>query len=603
VRRNSDIFGIWPHSEPLGPRSVVIAHSVAMGDSGTVTSIMKKDRNRGPNRRGGSLGFGPRSLHLERDDRRPDRRTRFRRLRRLDFGAVFAWVLGVGTIVLVLVLGYKGTRVHVDQAGLDDDSALNALSVAALDVRITFESTDEAKESQLRFDGEPVEEPEIEGKVLRWKPPADLEEGGHRLELEVPRALLSNAQFRWDFTLDTTPPTIEAPPVVEAVDIDQPAEVAGKVEEGATLRVGGRRAEVADDGAFSVSFPQPPAGAVVFEAVDAAGNRATTSVVVPVTYPAVRSVHVTAAAWSEPALRNRVLQLIDEKRIDAVQLDLKDETGVVGFDTDVPLAHQIGAVTEYYDLDAAVAAITDRGARVVGRVAAFKDPKLAQAAWAAGRREQVIQAPGGGPYNEPGQFTNFANAEVQRYNLDVALDAVERGVHDIVWDEVRRPGDDPTNVVVPGVQGSASEALVGFLAGAHTELRRRGAYQGVGVLGLSVDRGDLVDQDVAQMARHVDYVVPTIHPAYWGNGEFGVANPVRQPGDLVARVVSRFGEVTQNSGARFVPSLQDFSARGIGYGDAEIRAQIDAARAAGAVGFVLWDPSVTYTASALDPRP
>lgn len=565
-------------------------------------SLMKKDRNRTA-RRGGSLGFGPTSLHLERDDRRSDKRTRFRRLRRLDVGALFAWVLGVGTIVLVLVLAYRGTRVHVDQAGLDDGSALNALSVAAVDVRITFTSPDDAKSSTLSFDGKAIDEPEIEGRTMRWKPPANLREGEHTLSLAVPRALLSDSEFDWAFTLDVTPPTIAAPPVVDPVAIDEPATVAGEVEAGAQLRVGGRQADVDDDGGFEVSFPRPPAGAVVFEAVDAAGNRATASVVVPVSYPDVRAVHVTAAAWSEPALRGRIVQMLDEKRIDTVQLDLKDEEGIVGFDTDVAHARQIGAVIEYYDLDEAIATVEAHGGRVMGRVAAFRDPKLAQAAWAAGKREQVIQAPGGAPYNSPGQFTNFANAEVQRYNLDIALDAVERGVDDILWDEARRPGDDPTNVVVPGVQGAHSDALVGFLANAHTELRRRGAYQGVGVLGISVDRGDLVAQDVAQMARHADYVVPTIHPAYWGNGEFGVADPARQPADLVSRVVTRFGEVTLDSGTRFVPSLQDFSARGINYGDGEVRAQIDAARAAGATGFVLWDPSVTYTATALDPKP
>lgn len=573
-----------------------------MGESGAVTSLMKKDRQR-LGSRGGSLGFGPRSLHLERDDRRPDRRTRFRRLRRLDYGGLFAWVLGLGTIVLVLVLAWRGTRVDIDQAGLDDGSALNALSVAAVDVRITFDSPEDAESSRLHFDGELVEEPEIEGATMRWKPPADLEEGDHRLTLEVPRALLSDAVFDWDFVLDTTPPTIAAPPVVDPVGIGESAEVTGNVEAGATLRVGGREAEVADDGSFTVDFRRPPAGAVAFEAVDAAGNRATTGVVVPVTYPGTRAVHVTAAAWSNGALRDRILQMVDERRIDAVVLDLKDEEGIVGYDTGVARAREVGAVVEYYDLDDAVATLQERGARLIGRVAAFRDPKLAQAAWVAGQRDQVIQAPGGAAYNDPGQFTNFAHPQVQRYNLDIALDAVDRGVQDIMWDEVRRPGDDPTNVVVPGIQGSHSEALVGFLASTHTELRRRGSYQGVGVLGISVDRGDLVAQDIAQMARHADYMVPTIHPAYWGNGEFGVANPARQPADLVARVVTRFGEVTLGSGARFVPSLQDFNARGIGYGDAEVRAQIDASRGAGAAGFILWDPSVTYTATALDPQP
>lgn len=524
-----------------------------------------------------------------------------RRLRRVDVGGAFAWVLGIGTIVLVLVLAYRGTRVHVDQVGLEDGSALNALSVAAVDVRITFTSPEAAEGSKLRFDGQLVDEPQIDDKVMAWKPPADLKEGDHELSVEVPRALLNDAVFSWNFTLDTTPPTIAVPPVVDAVDLDKPATVSGEVEAGATLRVSGRPADVADDGRFAVDFPQPPAGAVVFEAVDAAGNRAAASVVVPVRYPDVRSVHVTAAAWSDPGLRDRILRMVDEKRIDAVQLDLKDEDGIVGFDTKVAKARQIGAVTEYYDLDDAVATLKAHGARLIGRIAAFRDPELASAALAAGQTDQLIQAPGGGPYSQPATFTNFAHPEVQRYNLDIALDAVDRGVQDIVWDEAKRPGDDPSNVVVPGAPGSVSNAVVSFLASTHTELRRRGAFQGVAVPGLSADRGDLFGQDIAQMARHADYVQPIIHPAYWNRGEFGVDNPVRQPGDIVSQVVKRFAQVAENSGTRFVPSLQDFSARGISYGDGEVRAQIDAARAAGATGFVLWDPSVTYTASALDP--
>ena len=566
-----------------------------------MTPILKRDRQR-PQSRGGSLGFGPMSLHLERDDRRSDRRTRFRRLRRLDYGALFAWVLGVGTIALVAFLAYKGTRVHIEQTGLKDESAFNGLTINQVQVRITFKSEKDAKGSKLRFDGKLVEDPEVDKTTMRWKPPADITQGKHKLTLEVPRALLKNASFTWDFVFDTTPPKIQAPPVVQAVGMTKAAVVKGKVETGATLRVGGRATDIDDDGSFEVPFPRPPAGAVVFEAVDPAGNRSAASVVIPVVYPEVRAVHATAASWSNAGLRGRILQMVDEKRINAVVLDLKDEDGIVGFDTKVSRAHQVGAVTEYYDLDDAVAELKEHGARLIGRVSTFRDPKLAQAAWGGGQPAQVIQKPGGGPYNNPGQFTNFANADVQQYNLDIALDGVSRGVRDIMWDDVRRPGADPTEVVVPGMPGSASDALVGFLAKAHNELRRRGAYSGVGVPGISVDRGDLVGQDIAQMARHADYMVPTIHPAYWNPHEFNVDSPVRQPGDLVSRVVARFGEVAKNSGTRFIPSLQDFNARGVSYGEDMVRAEVEAARKAGARGFVLWDPSVTYTAQALDPQ-
>ncbi len=558
-------------------------------------------RGRRPTR-GGSLRFGPRSLYLDRDDRRPDRRGKFRRIRRLDFGALFAGVLGLGTLVLVIVLAYRGTRVQIDQTGLDDGAVLNGLEAAALDVEMTFASPEDAESAELTFDGKVVEEPTIDGKTMRWRPPANLEEGDHTLSLAVPRVLLGDAHIDWEFTLDATPPAVDVLPVNDPVPIDETATVAGKVERGADLVVGGRGIDVERDGTFTVDFSRPPAGPVVIEVIDRAGNRSTASVVVPVAYPSTRGVHVTAAAWSSQGLRDRILQMVDEKRIDTVMLDLKDESGVVGFDTNVERARQIGAVTEYYDLDDAVAALEGRGARVVGRISAFRDPIYARAAWAAGQRDQVIQGPDGQPFDGTGEFTNFADPEVQRYNLDLALDASGRGVHDIIWDDARRPGADPTNVVVPNLSGSASDAIVGFLADAHSELRRRGAYQGVGVGGTSADRGDLVAQDVAQMARHADYMVPEIHPAYWGSGELGLPNPINSPAELVAGVLLRFQQATQGSGTLLVPSLQDFSARGVTYGEDKVRAQINAVAAAQVSRFYLWDPSVTYTASALDPQ-
>jgi hypothetical protein len=52
-----------------------------------------------------------------------------------------------------------------------------------------------------------------------------------------------------------------------------------------------------------------------------------------------------------------------------------------------------------------------------------------------------------------------------------------------------------------------------------------------------------------------------------------------------------------------VPWLQDFAARGVDFGEAEVRAQIDAARSMGVDRFLLWSPSVRYDAGAVDPAP
>jgi hypothetical protein len=517
---------------------------------------------------------------------------------------VFAGVLGLGAAGLVLTLVYQGTRVDVAQTGLEDGAVLNALEVADLEVEIELPNADTAASTELEFNGDAVEDPEIDGATILWEPPDDLDDGEHALSVRVPRVLLGPARFEWTFTLDTTPPPIEVPPVLEAVGMDEPVRIAGTTEPGVELEADGRDVDVDDEGSFSIEFPGPPAGPVTLEARDQAGNSSTTDVVVPVRYPGMRAIHVNAAAWSNAGLRDATMRLVDEGRIDAVQLDLKDETGLVGFDTSVQRAHDIGAVTPYYDLDETVRELQARGARVIGRVATFRDPVLARAAWAAGAGDQVVQNPAGQPYDSPGQFTNFLHADVQQYNLDIALDAVGRGVDDILWDDVRQPGDEPGNVVIPGLEPdghSASEALVGFLARTQTELRRRGAYQGVIVLGVSAERGELVSQDVTEMARHVDYLVPVIHPAYWGPGEHGVQSPINQPAELVAQVLTAFQDQTEATGTRLIPSLQDFSARGVGYGEAEVRAQINGARLVGVDSFLLWSPAASYTASALDP--
>ena len=89
--------------------------------------------------------------------------------------------------------------------------------------------------------------------------------------------------------------------------------------------------------------------------------------------------------------------MITEKRINTVELDLKDEDGIVGYASDVKLARDIGAVQASYDLKAALDELHGLGVRVIGRIVAFRDPILAKAAWAAGNADWVLQTPDGSP--------------------------------------------------------------------------------------------------------------------------------------------------------------------------------------------------------------
>ena len=115
---------------------------------------------------------------------------------------------------------------------------------------------------------------------------------------------------------------------------------------GTRLTVDGRTAPVDASGRFSVPFAQVPRRAVILLAQDAAGNTTDSRLVVGSAprLPAnpVRAVHVSADAWADDGLRAGVLALLAQHRINAVELDLKDELGEIGWDTGVPLARRIG---------------------------------------------------------------------------------------------------------------------------------------------------------------------------------------------------------------------------------------------------------------------
>lgn len=555
-----------------------------------------------------NLDLTPKGLRLDRT--RPHR---FRPRRQVDLGVLLIGTAALGVALWLAVSFWNATRVHVELAGLVDGTPFTPDHADDLDIAITLPKDDDRFRSALTLDGvDLLEHLEFQGDTITIRPAelveaeiveGALDEGEHTLTLSVGRVFLADSRFEWTYAVDSVAPALELPTALDPVAIDQPVTVRGTVEPGAELRFEGEPLSV-DDGHFEVSFDNPPTGALHFEAIDPAGNRSTASTVVPVDYPeASHAAHVTGAAWGNDELRNGILSLIDRGLIDTVELDLKDEHGVIGYDSQVPLAREIGAVHPEYDLAEAVATLQDRGVRVIGRLVAFRDPVYAQAAWAAGRKDEVLQTPDGEMLGAYGGFANYVHPAVRQYNLDIALEAVELGVHDILWDYIRRPEGAPETMVVPGLEGPSSEAVAGFLAEAHEVLRARGAYQGASVFGIAAASGDSIAQDVPAMARVVDYLAPMIYPSHWGKGQYRVDNPIKQPYDITARSLAHFQEVTADTGVRFLPWIQDFSLYGVTYGPAEVKAQIDAAASLGIHGFLLWNPGVRYTADALTPIP
>ncbi|HEU0304465.1 MAG TPA: putative glycoside hydrolase [Gaiellaceae bacterium] len=513
-------------------------------------------------------------------------------------------LVGAGSAVFVTlaaVFAFTGGPAGLDATG-PSSPLVGKAALSTLRFTVDGDETDRAA-TTWRLDGEPVtSRVTVEDGRLVYRP-RRLPEGEHTVEVSRPGGLFSGSSAAWTFTVDTKAPVVR----VTKGSLEAPRSGAytlrGEVEPGARVRVNGRLAELDDAGGFALPFDAAPARTVIVLARDLAGNatdsRFKVALAPRLPRNPIRAVHVSADGWAHAGLRAGVLRLLDEKKINTVELDLKDESGIVGWRSGVPLARRIGAERGTYDLAAAVKLLHARGARVVGRLVAFRDPVLAKWAWTNGAHDLVIQTPDGGAYSGGyGGFTNYVHPQVQAYNVDLAVAAAKLGVDDVLYDYVRRPDGPVSSMVVPGLESDPSDAVLGFLRLARQRLAPFDTFLGASVFGIAATRPDEIAQDVPAIAREVDYVAPMLYPSHWGPYEYGVTQPESEPYAIVRRSLRDFQRAVRGSGSRVVPWLQDFSL-GVQYGEREVRAQIDATDAAGIDEFLLWDPNVTYTGSAL----
>lgn len=493
--------------------------------------------------------------------------------------------------------------------GPDDGTVLNAEQVQAAVFEFRANRPEALEDLEVRLDGEDVSgEVILDGGVAQLQP-RELQDGPHRLEVEIPgRFGFGPVVETRTFSVDATAPQVQVLEPEGPVPPTQPVTLRAEVDDpAAEVRVDGQTVEVTD-GALTVTWPKPPQSPSVLRASDEVGNTSEQMVEIQLALPGaeggppVRGVHVTGSSWSDPAMRDRVFAMIAQGRINSVQLDLKDESGAVSYDSQVALARESDAVRPFYDLEEAVAELHERGARMVGRIVNFADPIFA--GWAAdtGQLDLLVQNPDGSPYAKYGGFTNFAHPTVQRYNIDLAEEAAAAGVDDILYDYVRRPDGAIHGMRFPGLEGSPEDEIVNFLVRSRERLDPHGARLGASVFGIAAKAPGDVAQDIPRMSEHVDYIAPMVYPSHWGPGEYGVEHPNGQPYDIVRRSLEDFRRAMEASDASLMVWLQDFSL-GVPYGADEVRAQIQAAADAGVDDWLLWNPRSTYSTDGIDPLP
>jgi hypothetical protein len=331
---------------------------------------------------------------------------------------------------------------------------------------------------------------------------------------------------------------------------------------------------------------------------------------VPHSPDGVKALYVNAWAFSSRRLWT-LIRLADSTEINALVVDVKDDTGCLLYPSTVATARHIGAgacartKTARERLDSLHA----HGIYPIARIVVAKDPLLAEhkPGWAVAHRD-------GGLWRDRigSAWVDAHNDSVWIYAAQLAEEAVLMGFREIQFDYVRFP-DEPAERMATAIfpsrrRGETTRSSVRR----HTAmLMERLDHLGVPVtfdiFGLTATaNGDLgIGQVWEDFAAVADVVLPMVYPSHYYRGAFGLQRPNAHPYLVVRKALEQALERSGEGTATIRPYLQAFTLgrRLPRYTAHEIREQIRAAEELGINSWVLWNPRSVYKRDSLRPYP
>jgi hypothetical protein len=373
---------------------------------------------------------------------------------------------------------------------------------------------------------------------------------------------------------------------------------AGEALDGVAVTLG--EMEVVTDESGRFEFIAAPAGTIRLYApglaraeIEWAGH----DTWVPVTLERllVRALHVSGWAMAGPGRRQHLLDLAMATEINALVVDLKDESGRVFYPSTVALAGSVGAVGDEYTLEEVVNTAADLQLYLIGRIVTFQDPIAGQAA----PEMAVWDTTAGAPFQRKGQyFLDPTDPDARQYALDLAVEACAAGFDEIQFDYVRYPDGFDSSAVFDGGADARQRPIVirDFLAEASALLHPAGCTVAADIFGfITSTRGDGgIGQQLEELAGVVDVLSPMLYPSHYSEGWFGFDVPTDHPRPVVARGLDD-GINRLDFPVMLRPWIQDFS-----YDAAQVREEIEAAEERG-LGWMLWNPASRFTEDALLP--
>lgn len=343
------------------------------------------------------------------------------------------------------------------------------------------------------------------------------------------------------------------------------------------------------------------------------GGVSTSSLVEKVTHLSpperLKAIYMTSWVAGTPSRRAKLLALLDSTELNAIVIDIKDETGKITFATSDPALEALGSVERRIrDIAELIRELHRREVYVIGRVVVFEDAYLPSV-----RPDLALRRKSDGTlwHDRKGQlWLNPLKKEVWNYTVRIAKAAHAEGFDEINFDYIRFPSDGEVHDI--DYEQAASSSLNKLTAIEHfsmylgRELRENNIPISADLFGQITSAPDDmgIGQSVELMAPHFDYIAPMVYPSHYSAGFLNYPTPAEHPYEVVKYALEQGQKkivAASSTILKIRPWLQDFSLA-TEYTPAMLRAQIKATEDAGLHSWMLWSPSNVYSSSALEPR-
>jgi hypothetical protein len=391
-------------------------------------------------------------------------------------------------------------------------------------------------------------------------------------------------------------PTVPARSAIEGVVMSD----AGKPIQGARITDGVQLQVTGKDGMFSLDTTtiDPTATIRISAAGYADGSFPVTGqddpIEVTLDLRPIKAIYMNPNITETKADVDRLIEMIDTTDANAIVIDIKEE--LVFYDTQVEFFRDAGTVTPILELPALLDELHDHDIYVIARLVVFKDSLVAE----KHPDLAVLNNQTGDLWRDMNgvAWVNPMVHDLWEVNTDLALEAATLGFDEIQYDYIRFPTDgdlSTTDFGLPNTQQSRERATTKFLEMSREKLLPTGAKVSADVFGytLLVDDDLGIGQNFIKMANYVDYLSPMVYPSHFPNGSIAVdGHPNDFPYETIDISMRAGKRKLDGSALQIRPWLQDFDYFDLmPYGDAEVRAQIEAADKVGTSGWMLWDPN------------